>query len=161
MQRLAFGERTGFVTFGNHRDLHSGVATVLGLMHAGQDLEFSHGIKADRGVLAAIGACINIGDAVDYELVFCASAPVDLKPAESAHAARRNVCGVNNARSQFRNVQRIAPVDLDVSICFVVIVADRSTLSIWSSAAVAETSTESLTAQPVEPVPCQSVERFS
>ncbi len=138
-------EITG-AALGHHRDLRAGVAAVLGLIHAGQDLELSHGIQADGDVLAAIGAGIDIADTVDRELIFSAPAAVDLKPAQSAHAADREVGGIDDTWNQFREIQRIAAVDLDV---FHLLRRDRGrTLDALrlKQCCLADTSTDSVTA---------------
>jgi len=42
--------------FGHHGDLSAGVAAILGLVTAAENLELGYGIGADGDVLAAIGA---------------------------------------------------------------------------------------------------------
>src|ERR1700676_2018122 len=64
-------------------NLRTCVATVLGLIGPGQDLEFRHGIQTH----SPVGASIDIADAINRELVLGATVTVDLESAQTTDAA--------------------------------------------------------------------------
>jgi hypothetical protein len=55
-----------------------------GLVSASKDLELGHRINADGDVLAAVGAGIDVADAVDHQLIFSPAIAVDLETAQPA-----------------------------------------------------------------------------
>src|SRR5215472_9009402 len=83
---------------GYERNLGASVPAILGLICSRQDFKFRHGIQAHRHVLAAVGAGIDIANAINRELVLGATVTIHLKAVQTTDAAYRKVRRIYDAR---------------------------------------------------------------
>ena len=124
-------------------------AAVLGLIAAGQDLELGDGVDADRDVHTAVVTGVDVADAVEDELILRGAGTVDGEVVGTVAGTADRVTGAGgelHAGNQFHHVEGLRPLTSMFSTCLPMMAADRSTLSVCRRAAVAVTSTESVTA---------------
>ena len=101
---------------GDQLNLRTRAAAILGLIGAGEHLEFRDRVVADGGVHAAIVAGIDIADSIDADLVLRGARAIRGKlvpPVYAAHGVRRSGSKLHS-RNQFGQIERNAPVYVDV-----------------------------------------------
>ncbi len=102
---------------GHQLYLCAGAAAKLGLIGAGEHLEFRDRVIADAGVQAAIVAGIHIADSVDGDLVLRGTRAIRGKVVGPGGCVAYGVRGTDsklNSRDQFGHIERTASVYLDV-----------------------------------------------
>src|SRR5262245_35009248 len=99
---------------GHDLDRAAARTAILGLKVRGQQLELRDVVERERDVLRAVRPGVNVGGAVNRQVIFAHSGSVNVYVAEPAGAGSGETGGGDHAGRELEQVQVIAPIDGEV-----------------------------------------------